>query len=171
MINTFKQEIFDSMLSTHDDQIEHAKRLIQFTEGRIYLIGNGASLTMADHFAIDLCKTCKIKSESLSNSAKMSAYSNDIKFDYIYSEQILINCKQEDLLIAISSSGESKNIINACLEAEKKEMNIITFTGFDKQNSISKFGDVNLYVSSKDYGVVECAHNIILHYIINELKK
>ena len=79
--------------------------------------------------------------------------------------------KKDDLLILISSSGESKNMINACREASKFTKNIVTFTGFRKNNKLSKIGKINVWIDSKHYNYVENIHQILLLYLSDKMKK
>ena len=76
-----------------------------------------------------------------------------------------------DILFAISSSGESKNILNGALKARQKGCHIITLSGFARENPLQKMGDVNFYVPSHSYGYVEIAHLTICHCIVDELCK
>ena len=148
-------------------EIESATNLLQKAD-KIYLVGNGASATMANHYASDFMKGCWFKAISLcSNNSIITAIANDDGYKYTYSEQLKHLITEKDLLIAISSSGKSENIINACLVAEEKNAKIITLTGFNVDNPVNKFGDVKFYIDSKDYGIVESSHNIILHYLVD----
>ncbi len=134
----------------------------------VLAIGNGGSETIASHLTVDL-SIAGIECHSLSSPSILTAFSNDFGYENVYSRQI-VNYDNGGLLIAISSSGNSSNIIDAINISRTKDFSVVTYSGFDPHNAISKLGDVNIHVSSHDYGVVETAHMILVHYVINVLR-
>ena len=132
-------------------------------KGTLYFIGNGGSAGICSHMAIDYTKNGKLPSKALLDGATLTCIGNDISFDSIFSEQIKFYCQNNDLLIAISSSGNSDDIINAALEAKKIGMKIITLSGFSENNKLRKLGDLNFYLNSNQYGYVEIGHALLLH--------
>ena len=95
------------------------------------------------------------------NNNFMNKYENWVK------EAIKAYCDNKDLIILISSSGTSKNIVNAAKYCQKKKMNLITLSGFNKNNPLSKLGLVNFYINSKNYNFIEMSHHIILLSIVD----
>ena len=87
----------------------------------------------------------------------------------MFSKPLDFLLKESDLLVAISSSGKSKNIINAIKTAQRKKAFVITLTGFDENNIIKQMGDVNIYVPNHKYGIVESIHNLILQQIVDTI--
>lgn len=135
----------------------------------IFVCGNGGSAAIAEHFVADNSKLVsqntafKPKMYSLvSNAALLTAYANDNGYEYCFSEQLKLFGHKTDLLIAISSSGKSPNIINAIRQANKMGMTTISITGFDggEAKQISLY---NIHVNSHHYGKVEDCHHIIMH--------
>jgi D-sedoheptulose 7-phosphate isomerase len=135
------------------------------SNSRIYLIGNGGSAAIAEHMAIDLTKNARLRAIALSGSPMLTTFSNDYGYENVFQKAIECFAEKKDLLIAISSSGTSKNILNACDAARKKKMTIITFSAFESDNLLRKKGDLNFWVDSKAFGYVEIIHNLLIHYI------
>lgn len=137
----------------------------------IYSCGNGGSSSLADHLTCDFIKqtsnktNLKLKSISLaSNFSLISAISNDISFDKIFSFQVDKLCKRNDLLICFSVSGNSKNLINAVKVAEKKGIKTISFTGFNG-GKLSKITNYNINFPMANYGIVEDCHVTMMHFL------
>jgi len=130
----------------------------------IFLIGNGASASMASHMAGDLAKNARLHTEVFSDLALITAISNDMGFDKVFSEPLSRRCRKGDMLVAISSSGESLNVIKAVKLARSKGMNIVTFTAMKEGNTLRKLGTLNFYVGADTYGKAESCHGVLLHY-------
>ncbi|MFA6119434.1 MAG: SIS domain-containing protein [Parachlamydiales bacterium] len=135
--------------------------------GVVYVIGNGGSAGIASHFSIDLIKALKIPSNTLTDSNILTCLANDFGYENCFSEFLKVNLRKDDLLVSISSSGNSMNIINAANLANKKNVRIITFSGFDSSNKLRKIGDLNFWLDKKEYGLVEMGHFFILHSIVD----
>ena len=135
----------------------------------VFVIGNGASATMASHVAIDFWKNLKIKAQLFSDAASLTAVGNDISFTKCFSEPLSLYGNSNDLLISISSSGNSENIINGIETANKKNLTTISLTGMKKNNMANSLSNYSLYHPGQSYGSVESAHALILHYIIDSL--
>ncbi|WP_457749355.1 SIS domain-containing protein [Sulfurimonas sp.] len=163
-----------SVLQSSDlEAIEKIVTLLDKTKGTIYIIGNGGSAATASHMVNDLgvgLKRRNIKSfdvESLSdNTPVCTALANDIGYKNIFYMQLKDRIKKEDILIAISCSGNSKNITKAVKYAKKEGATIIGLTGFDG-GKLKKLSDINFHVDTKagEYGIVEDMHSIVNHII------
>lgn len=148
--------------------LEKAIELLKATKGtssKIMLVGNGGSAAIAEHMAIDLTKNAGLQALANSGSPMITTISNDYGYERIFQKWIEYFGKEGDVLIAISSSGTSKNILNACEMARVKKMKIITFSGFGADNPLKQIGDLNFWVNSKSYGYVEILHNALIHYL------
>lgn len=132
-----------------------------------YLIGNGGSAAMASHMAEDYTKNGGIRSMTFNDAPMLTCFANDLGYENIFTKSIEFFAKQGDSLIAISSSGNSPNIIKACEVAKKKKLNIYTFSGFQPDNKLRKLGKLNFYVPATEYGFVECTHNALLHGMLD----
>ena len=136
---------------------------------QIFFIGNGGSAAIASHMVADFMKNGGMNTYSLYDNAAMTCMGNDYGYEYIFSKPLEFLMREDDLLVAISSSGNSKNIINAIQVAKEKKAEVITFTGFQPNNIASKLGDVNVYVPCEKYGIVESIHNLVLQQIVDSI--
>lgn len=152
------------------NKIVEAINVCDLKTGKIIIIGNGGSTTTASHFSGDLAKTCQFDSICLSDSSYLvTAYGNDIGYDKVFSEQILRCGYAWDVLIAISGSGLSANIIEAVEIARKQELTIVGLTGNDG-GQLKDLCDLCLIVPSSHIEVIEDAHLAICHCIVEMLK-
>jgi len=135
--------------------------------GKVMFIGNGGSMGIATHMAIDFSKNGGIRATAFGDGAVLTCLGNDFSFDEVFSRQIEWHACASDVLIAISSSGKSLDILNAVRAAYAKGSKVVTFSGFRDDNPLRKSGDVNFYVRSQEYGFVEVAHQAILHGILD----
>lgn len=138
---------------------------------RVFFIGNGASAAIADHMAADWMKAGGFSAFSLNSAPALTAIANDISYERVFAMQLAAHACARDLLVAISSSGRSPNILAAAKEARAIRMQIVTLSGFSPDNPLRQFGHENIYVPSSSYGVVEVAHHAILHGILDRAVK
>lgn len=149
--------------------------------GKVFLIGNGGSSAIASHFANDLNKTIlghkgdrQIKRfQALclcDNVPVLTAWANDAGYEKIFSEQLKNFAQEKDVLIAISSSGNSLNITEAVKTAKDLFLSVVGFAGFEGGNLL-KMADAKIYVPSSDYGIVESAHEAVCHLITSYFEK
>jgi D-sedoheptulose 7-phosphate isomerase len=134
----------------------------------IYFVGNGASAMMASHFAADACKNGHLGASAFNDASLLTAIGNDLAFEDIFALPLGRLARGGDLLIAISSSGCSPNILRALATARSVPMLAVTLTGKRADNHARTCGDLNFYVPSDRYGWVECAHQLILHYWLDQ---
>lgn len=130
----------------------------------VYMIGNGASASMASHFAADLAKNGRLHTQVFSDLSLITAISNDMGYEHVFAEPLRRRGQRGDLLVAISSSGRSPNILAAIDVADQLEMSVVTLTAKDATNPLRKRGDLNLYVQATTYGLAETAHAAALHW-------
>lgn len=147
--------------------------LLKFqNKNNVHIFGNGGSASIASHFSMDLTNNSKIKCFNYNDPTLITCYANDFKFENWISRIVQKYGNKNDLLVLISSSGESKNMLNALKEARKKKFyKVITFTGFNKNNSLKKKGDINLWVNSRSYNVIENSHQFYLLMLVDMIKK
>jgi len=142
----------------------------------IFFIGNGGSCAIASHMMTDFLKGSKnnssIKPKAISlvdNASLLSAISNDINYEDVFVHQLETFSKTNDLLVSISSSGNSQNIINSILYAKDNGLKTISFTGFDG-GKVKDLSEYNFHVPTKNYGIVEDIHQSMLHIISQKLR-
>ena len=158
----------------YNDQLDNLIKLKELwekasaTNKKVIFCGNGGSAAMASHCAVDLTKNAKIRSVNLNEADLITCFANDYGYERWIEKAIDFYADEKDALILISSSGKSSNMINACKAAKNKNMSkIITLTGHNKDNPLSKLGDINLWIDSKAYNFVENTHQIWLLTIVD----
>ena len=134
---------------------------------KLMFIGNGGSASIASHFANDFSKNGGLRSMAFSDAAVLTCLSNDYGYEHSYAKQIEWHGIAGDVLVAISSSGRSANILNAVAVARARGCHVVTFSGFDEDNPLRKAGDVSFYVNSRHYGFVEVGHTALIHAILD----
>lgn len=134
---------------------------------QIYFIGNGGSSAIASHMTADFMKNGGMKTYSLYDNAVTTCMGNDYGYEYIFSRPLEFLAREGDLLVAVSSSGNSANIVNAIETAKKKGAFVVTFTGFSPENRAKQMGDINVHVPCGKYGIVESIHNLILQQVVD----
>ncbi len=135
--------------------------------GKIIFIGNGGSASIASHMAEDYSKNGKLRAIAFNDASLLTCMANDYGYENMFSQALDIYADPGDMLIAISSSGKSPNIINACKKAKEMGLKIVTLSGFSPDNPLRKLGDSNHWVSSDSYGIVEITHLAILHGMLD----
>ena len=144
---------------------------IKKNKKKVILVGNGGSAAMASHVSVDLTKMCKIRAVNFNEADLLTCFSNDYGYENWVQKALSFHADKGDLLICISSSGQSKNIINGAKFAKKIGCKVVTLTGFDKKNKVRKIGHVNLWLDSKNYNLVEMTHHIWLLSIVDFIAK
>lgn len=133
--------------------------------GKAMVIGNGGSAAIASHLQNDLCNAVGIRALAFQEPPRLTAISNDRGYGGVFEEPVELWASDGDLLIAISSSGQSANILRAVKAAQARGCHIITLSGFSAHNPLRSLGNVNLYVASQEYGYVEAAHSVLAHFL------
>ena len=140
-------------------------------KNKIYIVGNGGSSSIASHVSVDFTKVAKINCSTFNNANLITCFANDYKYENWVVEAIKAYSLEQDLFILISSSGTSKNIVNAAQYCKQKKINLITLSGFKKNNPLSQSGNINFHVESEEYNYIEMTHHIILLSIVDIFAK
>jgi D-sedoheptulose 7-phosphate isomerase len=133
-------------------------------DGSLFFIGNGGSAGMASHMAADACKNGGLRALAFTEPALLTATSNDLSFDQTFSLPLERLARRGDQLVAISSSGDSPNIVRALESAPALGVEAITLSGKQPGNRARRLGELNFYVPLSRYGWAESAHQVLLHY-------
>lgn len=137
--------------------------------GKLLFAGNGGSAAISIHMTADFLKNAGFRTVNLFDGAVLTCLGNDYDFSEIFSRQIAsLTCKG-DLLVCVSSSGNSENVVQAVCAARKKGCGVVTLSGFQKENRIRSMGDLNIYVPAEHYGIVESIHGVILQEAVDFL--
>lgn len=158
-----KSESYDEGISLLVDIFTRHKE----KNAQLFFMGNGGSSAIASHMTADFMKNGGMNTYNLYDNAVTTCMGNDYGYEYIFSRPMEFLVREGDLVVAVSSSGNSANIIHAVQVAKKKQASVITFTGFKPENSVKQLGDINVYVPCEKYGMVESIHNLILQQIVD----
>ena len=132
------------------------------------IFGNGGSAAIASHFSVDMTKNARVRCTNYNESDLLTCFSNDFGYEHWVEKTIEYYADTGDALILISAGGNSANMVNGARKAREKNLDkIITFTGNDKNNSLSKLGDINFWVDSKSYNHIENVHQILLLSLVD----
>lgn len=137
------------------------------TGNKVMFIGNGGSAAIAAHGGIDFWKNGGIKAMCFNDGPSLTCIGNDYGYEFVFEKPISLFAEKGDILVAISSSGKSQNILNGAKAAREKGCHVITLSGFKPSNPLRELGDYNIYVESDSYGIVELSHQIVLHMILD----
>ena len=144
---------------------------IREQQGCVFFVGNGGSAAIASHMTVDFMKNGRMRTCSLMVSSVLTCMGNDYGYEDIYAKQLEGLGKAGDILVAVSSSGNSANICHAIKTAQDKGMAVFTFSGFRSDNKLLRTGDCKVYVPVEKYGFVETIHNLMLQQIVDELSE
>lgn len=150
-------------------QLKALKNIInQFTD--IIILGNGGSNAISSHVAQDYTKILQKRAMCFTDASQLSCYANDYGWDYAYTKFLEHFSTENSLVILISSSGESTNILNAAKYCSQNQRKIITLSGMSKTNLLytqyEQYSEISFWVNSKDYNIVENIHELILLSVI-----
>lgn len=173
---TFYKNYFE-ILSKCIAEIDHSLlessiKLIRETsinKGKTIIVGNGGSAAMASHVAVDLTKNAGIRAINFNEADLITCFSNDYGYEEWVRYALRSYADKWDTVILISSSGSSKNILNGAQEAKDMGLNLITVSGFSPDNKLRRLGDINLFVDSKAYNIVEMTHHVWLLAITDKI--
>ena len=167
-------EISKSIKSANFNELENASIIINEASSnnkKIIIVGNGGSAAISSHVAVDFTKAAGIRAINFNEADLITCFSNDYGYENWVSEALKSYSDFGDVIILISSSGESMNIINAANTARDMKNKILTFSGFSSSNSLRSLGDVNFWIDSRSYNYIEMTHHIwlvaICDYIIS----
>ena len=170
-------KIIEEKLSSIDvAQLEQATdmvRQIHSVGKKVIVVGNGGSAAMASHVAVDFTKAAKIRAVNFNEADLITCFANDYGYENWVAQALEAYADQGDLLVLISSSGKSQNILNGAKKAKEMGLFVITVSGFLPDNPLRELGNLNLWVDSTEYNIVEMTHHIwllaIVDYIIGDI--
>jgi D-sedoheptulose 7-phosphate isomerase len=135
----------------------------------LYLIGNGASASMASHTAADLAKNAHLKTKVFTDLSLITAIANDLSYEEVFAEPLRRHLGKGDMLVAISSSGRSPNVLRGAQEATKLGGMVVTLSAMKPDNPLRTLGTINFYVPADTYGMAETSHAAILHFWVDQM--
>lgn len=163
------QEYKKCLNEVRESDLLKLKQLINVHQD-IVILGNGGSSAIASHRALDYTNALGKQARTLDSTAMMSCYANDFGWSQTFKLFLERNSDSDTLVILISSSGNSENILNCAQYCVERDLTMITLSGFSVSNKlITEYADksaLSFHVNSSDYGVVECLHDVILHSVV-----
>ena len=169
-LKQYNKSIYELINNVNANLIEQSVQLIQrsiHNKSKVYIVGNGGSASIASHVSVDFAKVARVPSSTFNNSNLITCFANDYGYENWVVEAIKAYTNINDLIILISSSGTSKNIVNAAQYCKDNYIDLITLSGFTKDNPLSTLGNVNFHIESTEYNYIEMSHHIILLALVD----
>jgi D-sedoheptulose 7-phosphate isomerase len=166
------QLLNEKISSCNVDLLDQSVVLIKRTRekgGKVIVVGNGGSAAMASHVTVDLTKNAGIRAINFNEADLLTCFANDFGYERWVEKALEFYADKNDLVILISSSGSSQNIVNAAKYAKANYLKLITLSGFSEQNPLKNTGDINFWVDSRGYNIVEMTHHVWLLAIVDKL--
>ena len=166
------ESVGQKLNSIDPTQLEQAASMVwaaHKAEKKVIIAGNGGSAAMASHVAVDFTKAACIRAINFNEADLITCFANDYGYENWVAKALEAYADKGDLVILISSSGKSQNILNAAKKATEIGLSVITVSGFLTDNPLRKLGDLNLWVDSTKYNIVEMTHHVWLVAIIDYL--
>jgi D-sedoheptulose 7-phosphate isomerase len=169
-MNKFILELTNQLNSLDVKKLDMLKFLIFQNDTDILILGNGGSNAISAHMAEDYTKALGKKATAFTDGARLTCYANDYGYESAFAQFAKEFSTNKSLVILISSSGNSANILNCAEHCVATSTPFVILTGFNPENKLrNSYKDkalLEFWVNSTDYGVVECTHEIILHSVI-----
>ncbi len=156
----YKKSLFDSSIFESLALLSSEWEKTSSNNGKVIFMGNGGSAAMASHCAVDLTKNAGVRAINFNEADLITCLANDYGYENWMSSSIELYADPSDHVVLISSSGSSPNIVNAAKKAKELDLYLTTFSGFDINNPLKKYGDLNFFVDSSAYNIVEMTHHI-----------
>ena len=173
-LERYRQSLIETDVS--GELIRMKEMLLEVKErgNKVIVSGNGGSAAIAGHIAVDFTKQAGIRTVNFNEPNLITCFANDYGYERVFEKAVEFYGDSGDLLILISSSGSSQNVVNAAKRANELKMGVITFSGFNSDNPLGQTGDINFWVDSKAYNIVEMTHHIwllaLVDYIIGHIE-
>ncbi len=151
------------------DSAANVLRQVQLSGNKVILVGNGGSAAMASHVAVDLTKSAGVRAINFNEADLLTCFANDYGYEKWVAKALEFYADPGDLAILISSSGASQNMVNGAQQAVDMGLGVMSLSGFSPENPLRQLGDLNLWVASDSYNIVEMTHHVWLLAIVDYL--
>ena len=165
----YKNLAFSDEVFIHLDDFRSLALSVKKSDAKLIFLGNGASAAISAHAAVDFTKQAKVRGITFNEADLITCFSNDFGYENWMSEAIKSFSKKSDAVVLTSVSGESLSVVNAAKTAQSLGLSVVTFTGRNKDNSLKSHGDINFWVDSHAYNIVECIHMIWVTTVIDAI--
>ena len=166
----YKNKVINLIEEIDEKKINHLASLIlnkKKSKNKIYIFGNGGSASTANHFAVDMTKNAKVNVDSFSNDDLITCFSNDYGYENWIANVLRFQAKKKDLVIFVSVSGNSQNLVNGIKYCRRNSINTFFLTGFNKNNKVNRLSDEFFWINSKSYNQVEIVHHMFLLTVVD----
>ena len=158
----YKKSLFETDVSIEILKMKEMLLEVKKNGKKVIVAGNGGSAAMASHVAVDFTKQGGIRTVNFNEADLITCFANDYGYEHWVAKAVEFYGDEGDMVILISSSGSSTNMINSVQTAKQIGMSVVTFTGFNADNPLKQEGNLNFWLNSKAYNVVENTHQIWL---------
>lgn len=156
----YKKLAFDRDIYAEINQFKVLATSVQQNNKKMMFAGNGASAAISAHGAVDFTKQAKVRGITFNEADLITCFANDYGYDNWVAEAIRCYADSGDAVVLTSVSGTSPSVVNAAIAAKELGLPVVTFTGRDPGNPLRSLGDINFWVDSHAYNIVECIHMI-----------
>jgi len=163
----YRVALFETNVKAELQSFKQSCLDLKACNNKLMIAGNGASATIASHAATDFTKQAKVRSICFTDASLITAYGNDFGYENWVAEAINSYYQKGDIVVLISSSGSSKNIVNAAKKAKALGLTVVTFSGFSSNNPLKQIGDLNFWLPSKAYNIIENTHSIWITTVVD----
>ena len=171
---TFYLEDFSDLVKPNEETVEKLAEVADLLKNvnsagkKTLIFGNGGSAAIASHFSVDLTKNAGLRCVNFNEADLITCFANDYGFERWVEKAVDFYGDEGDLLIVISSSGSSKNMLNGVKAARNGNFQaVVTLSGFAEDNPLCQLGDINLWIDSRAYNFVENIHQVWLLAIVD----
>lgn len=158
----YRRSIFDNEVTSRLIDLKDLMKASHASSKRVIIAGNGGSAAIASHCAVDLTKNAGIRCVNFNEPSLITCLANDFGYEHWLEKGLELYADKGDLVILISSSGKSPNMVFAADYARSNGFTLVTFTGFDATNPLRKRGHLNFWVNSRAYNIIEMTHQVWL---------
>jgi D-sedoheptulose 7-phosphate isomerase len=157
-IESIKSNLVSSELIKNLTEFNELLKSTKLNGDRCFFLGNGASASLASHASVDFSKQAGLLSMNFNEANIITCYSNDYGYEHWMKKALEKYQQKGDIVCLISVSGESPSILNCAKYAKEIDLSLVTFSGCEESNSLKGYGDINFWVDSKAYNIVESVH-------------
>ncbi len=156
----YRESIFDETMHSEIIAMKNAITACSDAGNKVIFVGNGGSAGIASHASVDFTKQCGITSINFNEAGLITCFANDYGYEHWVAKALEAYAEAGDVVVMISVSGKSLNLVNAAKYAQSAGIKVISLTGQNPDNPLNKNSDIKLWVNSKAYNIVECTHQI-----------
>ncbi|HIC58195.1 MAG TPA: SIS domain-containing protein [Acidobacteria bacterium] len=170
--NSYFDELSVRLRDVSADQLGELSQVfvnVRDKGGKVIIVGNGGSAAIASHVAVDLTKAARVRAINFNEADLITCFGNDYGYENWMAKALEFYSDAGDVAVIISSSGQSQNVVIGAKAARDLGLQVVTLSGFRADNPLRAIGDLNLWVNSESYNIVETTHQAWLLAVIDRL--